>query len=492
MPHRRRRRRIALLVVGLAAIVWLAAGPIVDYIGVSLRWATSDHTFLFKPYLQLGDAPGLADPERAEVVWHAADREANWWVEVRPTPDGVWVRTPTPDYRAVRVAKVEPHRVYHVPIGGLVPGGRFSYRVGIGPKTLFEAEARARVPAGKPYRTVVIGDIAAGTSAASRVAWRIGEAHPDLLVVTGDIVYSRGRISEYAERFFPVYNADTPSSNTGAPILRSTLSAAAAGNHDIVTRNFNDFPDAMAYFLAWSQPLNGPLHTVGGKNTPGLEGSSDRIKAFLDAAGPTYPRMANFSFDFGDVHWTVLDANPHVDWSDPDLRAWVERDLTSARPGSWKLVAFHQPGFNSSVAHFHEQQMRLLADVFERGGVTIAFGGHVHNYQRTHPFTFKQDGKGQGGDGHVNGTWAIDRSFDGDKQTVPKGVIYVITGAGGATLHDTIRASRPDTWLEVTARVVSTIHSFTVLDVAADRLRLKQIDDTGAVVDSFEITRPAN
>jgi len=491
MPHRRRRRRrLFFLLIGLVGVAWIVAGPIVGYLGVTLRWATSDRTFLFKPYLQLGDAPKLANPERVEVVWHTADIDADWWVEVRPTPDAVWVRTPKPKARRVLLESVEPHRIYHVPIGGLVPGGKFAYRVGIGLRTLFEAEGRARMPAGMPYRAVVVGDIGAGTSAASRIAWRIGQAHPDLLVVTGDIVYSRGRISEYAERFFPVYNADTPSSDQGAPILRTTLSAAGAGNHDIVARNFDDFPDAMAFFLAWSQPLNGPLGTVGAPNTPGFEGSYDRIKGFLAAAGPTYPRMANFSFEFGDVHWTVLDANPHVDWSDPALRAWVERDLASATPGAWRLVALHQPGFNSSEAHFHEQQTRLLADVFERGGVPIVFCGHVHNYQRSKPLTFKQDGNGQVGNGHVNGTWTLDQSFDGDRRTVPQGVIYLITGAGGATLHDTTRGSRPDTWLEFTQRIVSNIHSFTVLEVEPNRLQLRQIDESGAVVDQFTVTRP--
>jgi hypothetical protein len=486
---KRRRRRLFVLILGLGAVGWAVFGPIMAYLGVPLRWATSDHTFLFKPYLQLGDNPGLADPERAEVVWHTADQDADWWVEVKSTPDGAWVRTPKPEARRVLLEKVDPHRIYHVPIGGLKPGGKFSYRVGRGEQTLFEAEGRARMPVGMPYRTVVIGDIAAGTSAASRIAWRIGEAHPDLLVITGDIVYSRGRISEYAERFFPVYNADTPSPNQGAPILRTTLAAASPGNHDIAHRNIGSFPDILGYFLAWSQPLNGPLGTIGAPNTPIIEGPPDQIKAWLAAAGPTYPRMANFSFDFGDAHWLMLDANPHVDWSDPALRAWVERDLASVRPGAWKFAACHHPGFNSSVAHAHEQQMRLLTDLFERGGVSIVFGGHVHNYQRTYPFTFQQDGKGQLGDGHVNGVWTIDRAFDGVKQTVPKGIIYVITGGGGATLHDTIRGSRPDTRLEITKQVVSDIHSFTTLDIEPTRLHLEQINDAGAVVDAFTVTR---
>ena len=313
-------------------------------------------------------------------------------------------------------------------------------------------------------------------------------------MITGDIVYSRGRISEYSERFFPVYNADTASPTHGAPILRTTLSVAAAGNHDIVARDFDAIPDAMAYFLAWSQPLNGPLSTVGAPNTPGLEGSPVRIKAFLDAAGLTFPRMCNFSFDNGDVHWTVLDSNPHVDWSDPALRAWVERDLASARNKAWRLVVVHQPGFNSAAAHFHEQQMRLLADVFERGGVSIVFGGHVHNYQRSKPIIFtlkpQPDGKGQGADGHVDGTWLVDANFDGASKTEPHGVIYVITGAGGATLHDTTRGSKPEKWLDFTQRFISNIHSFTLLDINPTKLHLTQIDDNGKEVDSMVVTRP--
>jgi hypothetical protein len=494
MSRRRRIRRLLLIAVGTAALAWLVAGPIGAYLGGSLRWASSDYTFLFKPYIQIGDAPALSSPERAEVLWHAADREADWWVEVRPSPAGAWVRTPKPGFRRVLLTNVEPHRVYHVPISGLTPGERFGYRVGIGSRALFEAEARARPPAGRAYRAAIIGDIAAGTSAASRIAYRIGETRPDLLVVTGDIVYSQGRISEYSARFFPVYNADAAMPSVGSPLLRTTLSFAAGGNHDFAGRDFGRVPDPLEYFLAWSQPLNGPIGTVGAPSTPEISGPADRREAFLAAAGPTYPRMANFSLDFGDVHWTVLDANPYVDWTDPALRDWVERDLASAPSGAWRLVVFHQPGFNSSSAHFDEQQMRLLADVFERGGVAIAFGGHVHQYQRTKPLTFavrpQSDGRKIAPSGRVDGIWTLDRDFDGVKTTVPRGVIYVITGAGGATLHDPGRQDLPRTWLEFTERLVSNVHSFTLLEVERDRLLLRQLDESGTVVDTFTVTRP--
>ena len=109
------------------------------------------------------------------------------------------------------------------------------------------------------------------------------------------------------------------------------------------------------------------------------------------SAGAAYPRMANFSFDYGNSHWTVLDSNPYVDWTNPDLRAWVERDLAAARNHAWRFVAYHHPGFNSSKAHSSDQQMRLLAEVFEAGQVDVVFSGHVHNYQRTFPLQFRAE-----------------------------------------------------------------------------------------------------
>ena len=39
-------------------------------------------------------------------------------------------------------------------------------------------------------------------------------------MIPGDIVYTRGRVSEYRENFWPVYNAEDASPSVGAPLLR--------------------------------------------------------------------------------------------------------------------------------------------------------------------------------------------------------------------------------------------------------------------------------
>jgi acid phosphatase type 7 len=168
--------------------------------------------------------------------------------------------------------------------------------------------------------------------------------------------------------------------------------------------------------------------------------------------------MANFSFDYANAHWTVLDSNPYVDWTNPELRAWVEHDLTGAQDNTWRFVAFHHPGFNASKAHFNDQQMRLLADVFEAGRVDVVFSGHVHNYQRTYPLRFRSEkdktGKPLRDQNKVPGRWAIDQVFDGRTNTRPRGVIYLVTGAGGNTLYNPEQQDDPRSWPSFTYKFI--------------------------------------
>ena len=131
-----------------------------------------------------------------------------------------------------------------------------------------------------------------------------------------------------------------------------------------------------------------PSGKLGGPMVAPLLGPEANQRAFTDAAGQAFPRMANFSFDFGNAHWTVLDSNATVDWTDRDLQAWVAADLAAAEAATWRFVSFHHPGFSSSKTHFDEQYMRILSPIFEAGNVDIVFNGHVHNYQRSYPLRF--------------------------------------------------------------------------------------------------------
>ena len=445
--------------------------------------------FIVKPYLQLGDAPASKTGDLV-LLWQAEDVDADWSVEHRAAADAAWRKAEVPWSRRIAVAGVAPHRVYRAGLKGLAAGLEFSYRVRKGDDVVFESAGRARKSADQPYRFVAVGDIAQGTNEQRVMAYRMVQAKPDFVMIAGDIVYARGRVSEYREKYWPVYNADELSPSSGGPLIRSVPTLAAPGNHDVGSRDLDKYPDGLAYYFYWDQPLNGP---ETGPFTIPLTGPEANQKAFLDAAGPAYPRMANFSVDYGNAHWTVLDANSYDDWRDPALRDWVAKDLAAAKGATWRFVSFHHPGFNSAKTHFSQQQMRLMADVFEAGKVDVVFSGHVHNFQRTFPTRFVAD---RGPDGKmaregdlVSGKWTLDKGFDGKADTTPEGVIYLVTGAGGAGLYNPEQQDKPETWQPFTDKFVSKTHSITVADVDGKTLTVRQVSADGEEVDRFVVTR---
>jgi uncharacterized repeat protein (TIGR01451 family) len=157
--------------------------------------------------------------------------------------------------------------------------------------------------------------------------------------------------------------------------------------------------------------------------------------------------MSNYSFDYGNAHYTFIEANPHVFAGLLDgsavyakappafsaypsiLREWLINDLDSSSQ-TWKIVVFHQPAFSSGNATIKNSQMRGVAKFLEDHGVNMVFNGHEHNYQRTFPLRAEASvaaAPNPAGPAAVD----IDTSFDGVTQTVPDGVLYLVEGAGG-------------------------------------------------------------
>lgn len=461
-------------------------------VGTKTKSATG--VFLVKPYLQIGN-PQIEVGKGYELtlLWHASDGAARWVVDYCAAPNAGWQEAAAPTMRWVNVPGIAPHSVYQTILKGLEPGALFAYRVRQGAGLVFSAEGHTPKAPGQQFRFVAFGDCGAGTVEQRAIAYQAYQNRPDLLLITGDIVYTRGQIDEYRANFWPIYNADEASLHLGAPLLRSIPFVAAPGNHDIGSRDLGAYPRGLAYFLYWAQPLNGPTAVEGGPLVPRLAGPDANKQAFLTAAGLNYPRMANFSFDYGDTHWTILDSNPYVDWADVNLRAWVEHDLATARGQTWRFVAFHHPGFNSSKAHFQAQHTRLLADLFEAHEVDVVFNGHVHNYQRTYPLRFVAEQhhpeSAVRGERQVPGRWALDKVFDGQTNTQPHGVIYLITGAGGNNLYNREQQDDPDSWQPFTARFISKQHSLTVADVDGSTLTVRQLSASGEQLDRFVITK---
>jgi acid phosphatase type 7 len=486
-----------LLILAVCSLLAHSNAPAADDAAAPARKASKAHDggFITDPYLQIGRSPA---PGTLQLLWHAPDSDADWSVEYRDSADRPWTRAAGPEARRIAVAGIEPHRVYRAPLTGLASGGTFTYRVSKGGEVVFSSEAHAPKSAAQPYRFLAFGDCGAGTPEQKPLANRAFLSKPDLVVIPGDMVYEYGLISEYREKFFPVYNADE-ANEAGAPLLRSVPFAAAPGNHDTEMRDLERFPDALAYFLYWDQPLNGPLGVEGGPFVPPLKGTDAQRRGLLEGSGQAFPRMTNYSFDYGNAHWTIVDSNPYVDWTDSKLKEWVAADLLAAKDATWRFVAFHHPGFNSSNEHLEQQHMRLLSPILEAGKVDVVFNGHLHNYQRSFPLKFEPFKQGTlmvgGRDGKtvrgrvVPGRWRLDKSFDGKLDTTPDGVIYVVTGAGGQKLYNPEQNDDPDSWQKFTDKFVSNVHSLTVADVDGKTLTIRQLAADGRELDRFRITK---
>jgi hypothetical protein len=219
--------------------------------GVLLSQTSGSTPFLEKPYLQLGDAPNLSASESLVLMWHTANTPSDWKVELRTSKDSTWRAAGQPKAQVISAPAGEPavagkdgakkdapasaaidaHLVYRASLTGLAPGEDFRYRVLQAGKPVFEASARARKPAGQPFRFVLFGDCGQGTPSENAVAYQAYLAKPDFVFIPGDIVYSSGRISEYRDRFYPTYNADEPGATIGAPLLRSLHCCAGQSRH---------------------------------------------------------------------------------------------------------------------------------------------------------------------------------------------------------------------------------------------------------------------
>jgi hypothetical protein len=277
-------------------------------------------------------------------------------------------------------------------------------------------------------------------------------------------------------------------------IANHDVHRTTAEHHPVA--DFDADADSLGYFTNKYLPLNAPPHP---QPTPKV-GAAARLDAFRACAGARYPRMANYSFDYGDGHFLCLDSNLYLDPTDAGWQRWIANDLAGT-DAPWKFVVYHHPAFNVGLEHYSEQHMRVLSPIFERYGVTLVLSGHEHNYQRTRPIRFAPAGPGAAArlnqsDRLVPGTFTVDRAFDGRQVTRPEGVIYLTTGAGGKHLYDPEFTNQPSSWLRpedgkvaYVERLVADRHSLTMVDMRPRELVVRQVDEWGHELDRVLIEK---
>ena len=477
----------------------------------------------FFPYIQLGANGGLGPSDQIVIAWQTDETSPSlsaYKVEFFESGKGHGSVAPKarvvdnylaadPSLPAVAAA-YGPHSNYTAVLEGLRYDTLYHYRVtGPGmPQDGFAASFHTR-KRGPVYSFIVEGDegmfpaVPNSTPALvvdyeARIAHLIHDAakisltneaprpEPDFILNTGDNVYTYGSEGNYRDFFFPVYNNDVDSNETGAPILRSKLFFPVDGNHDLGSTGVSvnllasdtapqfsgnqNGGDALSYFNDFYFPQNGPkgfdIQYDWNVNTAVANGmtfsyleqtytSPAAINAFRESTsvdtgrGPSsqIDHQSNYSFDYGNAHFLFLDANPHLfndnlpggnayNAAPPTFVAyptalgqWVMNDLDASK-ALWKIVVYHQPAFSSGDATIVNGQMRGIAKLLEDHGVNLVFNGHEHNYQRTLPI--RSTARTAATPTTTAGPAVyVDQNFNGSSVTVPDGVLYMVEGAGG-------------------------------------------------------------
>lgn len=174
---------------------------------------------------------------------------------------------------------------------------------------------------------------------------------------------------------------------------------------------------------------------------------------------PGQQNERNYWFDFGCARFVAIDSNRDLPHYRDVIAPWLDEVLSTAGD-RWKILYWHEPIFTSGHYLPATKLLEPLVPIIDRHGVHLVCHGHNHMYERTRPL--------RGGqimpDGH--------------------GSVYISSGAGGARLYD-VKLPLP----AYIARIYSDMHSFTVLDVAADRIVIRQMAIDRQVIDTAQISR---
>ena len=187
---------------------------------------------------------------------------------------------------------------------------------------------------------------------------------------------------------------------------------------------------------------------------------------------PEYKRQF-YSFDYGPVHFTVLDTNFHEaqGWQPQlltDELRWLEQDLANSK-ARWKIVLQHRDIFMYAFskesgrperATFFLDFSRQLMPLYEKYKVDAVLSAHLHTYRRRMPL----------------------RNF----APAEDGITYILTGVAGNVRYpklwgdfawDAARAPQPET------------ANYMTLEVSQEKLLFRAFLPDGKQFDEVEIKK---
>ncbi|MBS1563082.1 MAG: metallophosphoesterase family protein, partial [Bacteroidetes bacterium] len=383
---------------------------------------------------------------------------------------------------------------HEVRIENLQPDTRYYYAIGSTASTLIGSYRNSFTTAPPPgttrkIRIGVFGD--AGTGNKVQKATRDGYLHlpkggsPDLALLLGDNAYNSGTDEQHQQKMFDIY---------GNTIFANHPVFSVPGNHE-----YDNDP----------------------KGLEGLRGTHqipyyDIFSLPTDAECGGIPSGTEhyYSFDYGDIHFIMLDSYGYDDnkllYDSTGVQAqWLKTDLAAYYgKRKWTIVCLHHPPYTHGT-HDSERERDLISirrqitPILERYNVDVVLAGHSHVYERSFLIqghigfeaSFNATAPPQGN--LVSGSSA---RYDGTENSCPyftidtvekHGTVYVVAGSAGQVGGGT-NGKYPLFYYKNYSGSENGEGGALYLEIQDNRLDAKFIGASGLVRDYFTIMKGVN
>lgn len=180
--------------------------------------------------------------------------------------------------------------------------------------------------------------------------------------------------------------------------------------------------------------------------------------------GPESFKRQAYSFDYGDVHFTVLDSQAgeqaqFVPTMLEEEKAWLEQDL-AATDKKWKVVYLHRPPYHNKMGGENKNIKMAFVPILDKYHVDVAFTAHEHAYARSYPLYNDQ---------------VVD--------SPDKGTIYVATGRSGTKTYKDTAINEWNTFFYNPLDEPN----YLVVEVEGNVLNVRTYKQSGILIDDWSI-----
>lgn len=307
-----------------------------------------------------------------------------------------------------------------IELTGLEAGTTYAYRVGSAANGYWsEWYTFTTAPEDGKFEVMIASDLQSSTQTAYQ---RIAKIQKDavekvfangvsFIINPGDIVDNGRNLSQYRW----LYDSDQS-------FHASYASVVAAGNHDDKYFTVDKASNMEAYGGISDGAYTADHNYMWTHYNYGISSSQ------VDNSGFYY------SFDYGKVHFTVLNTNDIESSKDADGNTvkqlgtkqyeWLVKDFENTDK-EWKVVVMHKSLYSEGSHSFDKDVVGMraqLTPLFAENGVNLVIAGHDHVYNET--FYLDKDGK------------KISTDANGKNEIGTKGTLYVTVGTMGEKFYN--------------------------------------------------------